>query len=87
MGLISDALKRAEEERRQKAQSAPVNAPHDHVEPVAPNELVDVPPGLQPGLGEGGNATDPTINTPEEAQIAAGVASTVSVTSTMSPTA
>lgn len=40
MGLISDALRRAEEERRKKALA------DDGLQPVPPDELVDVPAGL-----------------------------------------
>ena len=72
MGLISDALKRAEQERIKKAQGAPAGgaegpdaarqqAPAD-VAPVAPDDLVDVPPGLHAALSAGGSAS---IATPE----------------------
>ncbi len=53
MGLISDALKRAEQEQRNKAQSAPIQAHStDDPQPVAPNDLVDIPPGLAAAMGD-----------------------------------
>ncbi len=53
MGLISDALKRAEQERRNKAQGAPIQAHSaDDPQPVAPNDLVDLPLGLAAAMGD-----------------------------------
>jgi len=46
MGLISDALKRAEEERRKKQQATPGSQMGEYIVPVSPNDLVDVPAGL-----------------------------------------
>ena len=63
MGLISEALKRAEQERLKKAQGAPVHSqPSDDVEPVPPNELVDIPEGLRPAPASNQTAT---IDTPD----------------------
>ncbi len=72
MGLISDALKRAEQERIKKAQGAPAGGAEERdaarqqyptdVAPVSPDELVDVPPGLHAALSAGGSAS---IATPE----------------------
>ena len=53
MGLISDALKRAEQERRNKSQSAPIQAHSaDDPQPIAPNDVVDLPPGLAAALSD-----------------------------------
>lgn len=63
MGLIADALKRAEQERIKKAGGAPVGRPPSgQVEPVAPDELVDLPHGLQAAMTHNKRAS---IDTPE----------------------
>lgn len=63
MGLIADALKRAEQERMKKAGGAPVGRPPSgQVEPVSPDELVDLPHGLQAAMAHNKRAS---IDTPE----------------------
>ncbi len=73
MGLISDALKRAEQERKNKAQGAPVQAHSaDDPPPVAPNDLVDVPPELAAAMSDNKHAG---LGAPEwNPQPASGVA-------------
>ncbi len=54
MGLISDALKRAELQRREQVGEEPA---HSDVKPVEPHEMVDIPPHLRSAM----SATDETL--------------------------
>ncbi|MCG3137207.1 MAG: hypothetical protein HJJLKODD_01050 [Phycisphaerae bacterium] len=63
MGLISDALKRAEQERRRKSATESAGGAEE-VAPILPDELVDVPAGLREYL-PGQKDEDTTIMTPD----------------------
>ncbi len=56
MGLISDALKRAEAERRRHTPGSEAGSIPGDVAPVPPGELVDVPAGLQQAIDQGPSA-------------------------------
>lgn len=65
MGLISDALRRAEQERLKKMHGSAAASGTGNVDPVAPHELVDVPKGLVSSLSAGQDSSGSDLKTPE----------------------